>query len=171
LADRRRELFPGELFEDLFVSGTGRPPVPADVMAAAMVLKELEGLSDRQAADALRCDVRWKVAAGLPLDDPGVHYSVFTFGAPGWGAANGAERIKEAVAEVVAATGALAGRRRRALDSRLLDDAVAQDTVTQLISAIDPGEEDGTWRIAQRVVSDRFICTVDPEARHLHNSR
>ncbi|MBW8711320.1 MAG: transposase, partial [Mycobacterium sp.] len=38
---------------------------------------------------------------------------------------------------VVAQTGALAGRTRRALDSTVLDDAVAtQDTVTQLIGAI-----------------------------------
>jgi hypothetical protein len=38
---------------------------------------------------------------------------------------------------VVAQTGALAGKTRRALDSRVLDDAVAtQDTVTQLIGAI-----------------------------------
>ena len=35
------------------------------------------------------------------------------------------------------ATGVLAGRTRRALDSTLLDDAVAtQDTVTQLVAAI-----------------------------------
>jgi hypothetical protein len=47
------------------------------------------------------------------------------------------ERIFDAVREVVAATGLLKGRVRRALDSTLLDDAVAtQDTVTQLISAI-----------------------------------
>ena len=137
LADHRRELFPDELFEDLFVSGTGRPSVPADVMAAAMVLKELEGLSDRQAADALRCDIRWKVATGLPLDDPGVHYSVFTYWRTRLGRSKRPERIKEAVAQVVEATGVLSGRRRRALDSTLLDDAVAtQDTVTQLISAV-----------------------------------
>jgi IS5 family transposase len=137
LADHRRELFPDVMFEDLFVSATGRPSVPADVMAAAMVLKELENLSDRQAADALRCDIRWKVAAGLPLDDPGVHYSVFTYWRTRLGRSARPERIKEAVEQVVAATGVLSGRRRRALDSTLLDDAVAtQDTVTQLISAI-----------------------------------
>ena len=46
-------------------------------------------------------------------------------------------RIFEAVKAVVAATGALAGKTRRALDSTILDDAVAtQDTVTQLIGAI-----------------------------------
>lgn len=72
LADHRHKLFPDELFADLFPSGRGRPSVPGDVMATAMVLKELEGLSDRQAAEALRCDIRWKVATGLALDHPGV---------------------------------------------------------------------------------------------------
>ena len=41
------------------------------------------------------------------------------------------------VREVITQTGVLAGKRRRALDSTVLDDAVArQDTVTQLIAAI-----------------------------------
>jgi hypothetical protein len=41
------------------------------------------------------------------------------------------------VREVVAATGVLRGKTRRALDSTILDDAVArQDTVTQLIAAV-----------------------------------
>jgi len=44
------------------------------------------------------------------------------------------ERIFDAVRAVVTATGVLKGKTRRALDSTLLDDAVAtQDTVTQLI--------------------------------------
>ena len=47
------------------------------------------------------------------------------------------QRIFDAVRDVVAATGVLAGCTRRALDSTLLDDAVAtQDTVTQLVSMI-----------------------------------
>ena len=47
------------------------------------------------------------------------------------------ERIFDAVRAVVDETGVLKGKRRRALDSTLLDDAVAtQDTVTQLVSAI-----------------------------------
>jgi hypothetical protein len=46
-------------------------------------------------------------------------------------------RINDAVRQVIEATGVLRGRRRRAVDSTILDDAVAtQDTVTQLISAI-----------------------------------
>ncbi|GGX44351.1 hypothetical protein GCM10010353_69080 [Streptomyces chryseus] len=46
-------------------------------------------------------------------------------------------RVFEAVREVVKATGVLTGKHRRALDSTVLDDAVAtQDTVTQIIAAV-----------------------------------
>ncbi|MDQ6796635.1 MAG: transposase, partial [Actinomycetota bacterium] len=137
LADHRAELFPYSEFTDLFPSGTGRPSVPADVIASALVLKALEGLSDRQAADALRCDIRWKVATGLALDHPGIHFTVFTYWRSRLQRSTRPERLQQAVAKVITATGVLAGRRRRALDSTLLDDAVAtQDTVTQLVSAV-----------------------------------
>jgi hypothetical protein len=106
-------------------------------MASAMILKELEGLSDRHAAEALRCDIRWKVACGLALDDEGVHYTVFTYWRQRLKRSQSPDRIGDAVRAVVDATGVLSGKRRRALDSTLLDDAVAtQDTVTQLVSQI-----------------------------------
>jgi hypothetical protein len=79
LADHRRELFPDEMFEDLFPSGRGRPSVPADVVASVMVLQALEGRSDRNAARALRDRISWKVACGLALDDEGFDYSVLTY--------------------------------------------------------------------------------------------
>jgi IS5 family transposase len=249
LADHRRELFGDELFADLFPSGRGRPSIPADVVATVMVLQALEGLSDRDAARALRDRISWKVAAGLALTDEGFDYSVLTYWRTRLRASDRPERIFEAVRAVVDATGVLTGKTRRALDSTLLDDAVAtQDTVTQLISAIrrtrrlipaaaavtvtahdydrggkpaiawddpiakaalitglvndahavldalddvvltgeqaeavgllalvagqdvEPGDTDGSWRIAQRVAPDRMISTVDPDARHMHKS-
>jgi len=137
LADHRRDLFPDEMFADLFPSGRGRPSIPADVVATVMVLQALEGLSDRDAARALRDRISWKVAAGLALDDPGFDYSVLTYWRGRLRRSDRPERIFDAVRRVVTATGVLAGRPRRALDSTLLDDAVAtQDTVTQLIAAI-----------------------------------
>ena len=137
LADHRTEVFPDDMFEDLFPSLRGRPSIPAGVMASAMILKELESLSDRQAADALRCDIRWKVACGLALDDQGVHYTVFTYWRQRLAKSQSPNRIGDAVRQVVDATGVLSGKKRRALDSTLLDDAVAtQDTVTQLVSQI-----------------------------------
>jgi transposase len=137
LAEHRRRLFPDELFADLFLSGRGRPSVPADVIATVLVLQSLEGLSDRDAVQALRTDLRWKVAAGLALDDEGFHPTVLTLWRNKLRVSERPERIFDAVRDVVAATGVLAGRTRRALDSTLLDDAVAtQDTVTQLVSMI-----------------------------------
>ena len=137
LADHRRCVFPDELFADLFGSGRGRPSVPAEVVATVLVLASLEGLSDREAAQALRTDLRWKVAAGLALDDEGFHPTVLTYWRRRLGNSDRPERIFEAVRRVVAETGVLVGKGRRALDSTLLDDAVAtQDTVTQLVSMI-----------------------------------
>src|SRR5271156_1014386 len=137
LADHRHDLFPDEMFEDLFPSGRGRPSIPADVVATVMVLQALDGLSDRDAARALRDRISWKVAAGLALTDEGFDYSVLTYWRTRLRASDRPERIFDAVRKVVEATGVLAGKTRRALDSTLLDDAVAtQDTVTQLIAAI-----------------------------------
>src|SRR5437660_6524903 len=137
LADHRKELFPDELFADLLPSGRGRPSVPADVIASVMVLQALEGLSDRDAARALRDRISWKVACGLSLDDPGFHHTVLTYWRTRLRASDRPQRVFDAVRAAVEATGVLKGKTRRALDSTLLDDAVAtQDTVTQLISAI-----------------------------------
>jgi len=137
LADHRKELFPDEMFEDLFSSRRGRPSIPADVVAAVMVLQALEGLSDRDAARALKDRISWKVACGLALDDEGFDYSVLTYWRTRLRTSERPERIFDAVREVMAATGVLKGKTKRALDSTLLDDAVAtQDTVTQLIAAI-----------------------------------
>ncbi len=251
LADHRTDLFPDELFADLFPSGRGRPSVPADQVATVMVLQALEGLSDREAAAQLRQNIVWKVACGLALTDQGFHPTVLTLWRSRLRASGRPERIFAAVRTVIAQTGVLKGRHRRALDSTLLDDAVAtQDTVTQLVGAIrrvrrlhpatgalelgahdydhdpgkpacswddaeardqlvsalvgdaravlatvkgehldgeqaeavgllglvagqdvEPGEVEGSWRIARKVAADRVISVVDPDARHMHTSR
>jgi IS5 family transposase len=137
LADHRSELFPDQLFADLFPSGRGRPSVPADVVATVMVLQALEGLSDREAAAQLRQSIAWKIACGLSLVDPGFHPTVLTLWRTRLRTSARPERVFDAVRSVITQTGVLAGRQRRALDSTLLDDAVAtQDTVTQLVAAV-----------------------------------
>lgn len=137
LADHRDELFKDGDFADLFPSGKGRPSTPAALVATVMVLQALEGLSDRDAIRALRTRIDWKVACGLSLDDPGFDFTVLTYWRTRLRTSNRPQRIFDAVRSVVTATGVLTGKHRRALDSSILDDAVAtQDTVTQLISAI-----------------------------------
>jgi hypothetical protein len=137
LAEHRGQLFPDGLFADLFRSGKGRPSVPGEVIASVLVLQTLQDLSDGEAMQALRCDIRWKVACGLPIDHEGFHPTTLTVWRNRLRASDRPERVFEAVREVVAATGVLTGKTRRALDSVVLDDAVAtQDTVTQLIAAV-----------------------------------
>ncbi|WP_343926020.1 transposase, partial [Rhodoglobus aureus] len=256
LADHRHELFPDDEFEDLFPSGRGRPSTPADVIASVMVLQTLHSLSDRETAEAVTFDLRWKAACGFALTEASFHPTVLTYWRRRLAASTRPHRIFEAVTEVIEQSGALSGRKRRALDSTILEDAVArQDTVTQLVAQIrrvgrdipgadvlvaaltghdytKPGKPDiawddraarddlvstlvsdalalladidttvltdtqqetvallalvagqdvepadgsdgtdGRWKIARRVVADRVISTVDPDARHAHKSR
>src|SRR6266540_3494725 len=136
LATHRGEVFPDEEFADLFPSGRGRPSLPAPVAAAVLTLQTLHDLSDAETAEAARCDLRWKVAVGMALDE-GFHPSTLTYWRQRLARSDRPHRINDAVKRVVEQTGILAGRRRRAVDSTILADAVAtQDTITQLIAAI-----------------------------------
>jgi hypothetical protein len=137
LAEHRQRLFPDELFADLFPSGRGRPSVPADVMASVIVLQTLHGMSDSETTDAVTFDLRWKAAIGWPVTAKAFHDTTLTYWRRRLAASADPNRIFHVVQQVIAETGALKGKTRRALDSTVLDDAVAtQDTVTQLIAAV-----------------------------------
>ena len=137
LAGHRRVLFSDEMFADLFPSGRGRPSVPADVMAAVIVLQALHGFSDAETVDAVTFDLRWKAACGLPVTASAFHSTTLTYWRRRLAGSDRPNRIFDAVRQVIAQTGALTGKTRRAVDSTVLEDAVAtQDTVTQLIAAI-----------------------------------
>src|SRR6266511_1506980 len=137
LATHRAGVFPDKDFTDLFPSGRGRPSIPAPVAAAILTLQSLHDLSDAETAEAARCDLRWKVATGMALDEAGFHPSTLTYWRQRLARSSRPHRINEAVKQVVEEAGILAGRRRRAVDSTILADAVAtQDTITQLVSAI-----------------------------------
>jgi hypothetical protein len=153
LAEHRSRLFPPVMFADLFPSGRGRPSIPPEVVASVIVLQTLHGLSDREAAEAVTFDLRWKAACGLAIDAAAFHPSTLTYWRRRLAASERPQRIFEAVRDVVTATGVLAGRQRRALDSTVLDDAVArQDTVTQLIASI--------RRVAREVPGARALVAV-----------
>jgi hypothetical protein len=101
------------------------------------VLKELHDLPDAQTADALKFDIRWKVACGRSLTQMSFDPSVLVYWRRRIAASDRPDRVFDAVAEVIAQTGILAGRRKRCVDSTVFDDAVAtQDAVTQLTAAI-----------------------------------
>src|SRR6266536_1109165 len=117
LATHRGELFADEEFADLFPSGRGRPSLPAPVAAAILTLQSLHDLSDAETAEAARCDLRWKVAVGMALDDGGFHPSTLTYWRQRLARSGRPHRINDAVRRVVEETGVLACRRRRAVES------------------------------------------------------
>jgi transposase len=56
----------------------GRPGISPAQLATVCVLQFLLDLSDRDAAEAVRCRIDFKYALGLDLDDPGFHHSVLS---------------------------------------------------------------------------------------------
>jgi hypothetical protein len=102
LAAHRQELLGYEDFADLFPSGKGRPSVPASVMASVMVLQDY---SDAEAAEAARCDLRWKAACGFPLDHEGFDPSTLVYWRRRIARSARPHRISDAVREIVVETG------------------------------------------------------------------
>ena len=138
LAAHRAEVFPDVDYADLFAPpGVGRASLPATQMAAVLALQALCDYSDRETAEAVRFDVRWKVAIGAAVDDAGFDPSSLVYWRNRIAKSARPHRVNDAVKRIVEQTGVLKGRRRRAVDSTILADAVAtQDTVTQLVAAI-----------------------------------
>ena len=72
LAGHRAEVFPDADYADLFARpGAGLPSLPAMQMAAVLALQALHDYPDRETAEAVLFDVRWKVAIGMSLADAG----------------------------------------------------------------------------------------------------
>ena len=72
----------GVLYEDAAFAALfparGQPAEPPWRLALVLVLQFAEGLSDRQAADAVRGRIDWKYALSLELTDPGFDASVLS---------------------------------------------------------------------------------------------
>src|ERR671922_2167075 len=77
LRDELGTVYDDQLFAPLFPA-RGQPAASPWRLALATVLQFAEGLSDRQAADAVRSRIDWKYALSLALTDPGVDCSVLS---------------------------------------------------------------------------------------------
>lgn len=75
LRDHLGPIYIDEQFSALFPPD-GQPAFSPGRLALVSILQFAEGLSDRQAADAVRSRIEWKYALALPLDDPGFDASV-----------------------------------------------------------------------------------------------
>lgn len=70
-------LFRDEDFAAVFPA-RGKPAWSPGRLALVVVLQFAEGLTDRQAAEAVRARIDWKYALGLELEDPGFDHSVLS---------------------------------------------------------------------------------------------
>ena len=77
LRDELGSLFPDECFAKLFPT-RGQPAESPARLALISVMQFAEGLSDRQAAEAVRARIDWKYALGLELDDSGFDHTVLS---------------------------------------------------------------------------------------------
>ena len=77
LRDSLGPIYSDEQFTALFPDD-GQPALSPGLLALVTVLQFAEGLSDRQAAEAVRARIDWKYGLGLELDDPGFDASVLS---------------------------------------------------------------------------------------------
>jgi transposase len=77
IAGELGSIYDDDQFASLFPT-RGQPAASPARLAMASVLQYIEGLSDRQAAEALRGRIDWKYALGLKLTDPGFDHTVLS---------------------------------------------------------------------------------------------
>src|SRR2546421_8578907 len=77
LRDALGTIYTDEVFADLFPTH-GQPAEAPWSLALVTVFQCMEGLTDRQAADAVRDRLAWKYALSLELTDPGFDHTVLS---------------------------------------------------------------------------------------------
>lgn len=77
MAATLHEFFSDQNFNILYPD-RGQPAVSPMRLALATLLQYLEGLTDRQTADAVRSRIDWKYLLGLKLTNTGFHHSVLS---------------------------------------------------------------------------------------------
>ena len=77
MRDELGEIYQDASFAELF-PGRGQKAESPGRLAWVTVMQFSEGLSDRQAAEAVRARIDWKYVLGLELHDPGFDYSVLS---------------------------------------------------------------------------------------------
>jgi transposase len=155
---RLRTLYQDDLFADLFPS-RGQPAEAPWRLALVTIMQFLEGLSDRQAAEAVRSRLDWKYLLGLEATDAGFHYSVLCE-FRGRLLAGGAEhRLFEVLLSHFKARGWLTERQRQRTDSTHIVAAVRSLNRLELVGHT---LQHALNTLAQ-VVPDWLLAQISPE--------
>ena len=116
LRDRLGGIYDDARFADLFAA-RGRPAEAPWRLAVVTVLQFAEGLTDRQAAEAVRGRIDWKYALGLPLEGPGFDFSVLSEFRARLVAGNAEHLLLDALLDTCKAHGLVRARGRQRTDS------------------------------------------------------
>ncbi|MCY9782432.1 IS1182 family transposase [Nocardiopsis sp. EMB25] len=114
--DELGEFFHDADFADLYPR-RGQPAWPPGRLALVAVLQFVEGLTDRQTAEAVRARIDWKYALGLELTDPGFDHSVLSEFRDRLIDAGAQHRVLDSVLAAARDHGLLTGGRRMRTDS------------------------------------------------------
>jgi transposase len=171
LAEHGDRVVRDEDFAECYSERRGRPSIPPSLLAKVLLLAYREGLSDERAMEAVRFDLRWKVALDLPVDHPGFHAtSLVRFRARLL--LHGKERLvfKRSL-ELAAELGLLEGEAEQIVDSTpMLGAAAVQDTATlvragvrRLLDAVEAADAEAVEDIAAGLRCDYSRPRVKPE--------
>src|SRR3982751_1864286 len=116
LRDRLGAVFADAGFADLYPA-LGQPAYAPWRLPLVTLTQFREGLSDRQAAEAVRARIDWKYLLGLELDDPGFDHSVLCEFRSRLLAGGAEERLLGKLLEACRARGLLKARGRQRTDS------------------------------------------------------
>jgi transposase len=116
LRDELGTVFADEDFAELYPV-RGQPAAAPWRLALVSIFQYAEGLSDRQAAEAVRGRIEWKYALGLELTDPGFDASVLSEFRGRLVAGGAADRLLDRFLERCGALGLVKARGRQRTDS------------------------------------------------------
>lgn len=127
-------VFAGGNWEDLF-KYVGRPAESPGLVALVTVFQFCEGLTDRQAADAVRGRIDWKYALALGMTDEGFDHTVLTEFRSRIVAHGAEERILRDLLARLQEAGLLEGKRVQRADSTRVLAAIREVNRLELVAA------------------------------------
>jgi transposase len=78
IAQKLGQIYEDIEFQSLFCPNKGQSAISPARLALITIFQFLEGLTDRQTAEAVRARIDWKYALGLELTDQGFDFSVLS---------------------------------------------------------------------------------------------
>lgn len=116
IRDALGPIFEDELFKELYPF-KGQPAESPAKLAMVTLFQYMEGLTDREAAEAVRSRIDWKYALGLELTDAGFNYSVLSEYRDRLLAGQKGMLLLEELIKKCEKGGLLAGKRKQRTDS------------------------------------------------------